>query len=227
MYPTIGAIMIITCEKCNTGYELDSAAIGVGGRTVKCSDCGHIWRQFPPKDESLERDAGEAVFSKSTFRGSSLPMKAKQAAAPATGIFPKFLFLVLLILNLPVGLLAFGDNMLLSYPRLEKKIRVYSSRGVQFHDVKYHRELADDKATLLVNGEIVNSSDEIRKMPEVMISFIDKDGKKLLSRKYPLEIKYLNPGQAIPFAPKISDIPESKVSAIYLDMGNSLEVLFR
>ncbi len=219
--------MIVTCEKCNTGYELDSAAIGAGGRMVKCSDCGHIWRQFPPEDESPERDLREATFGKSIFRESRLPMTAKPPVASFIGPFPKFLFIVLLILNLAGGLLVFGDDVLMDYPRLEKKIRVYSSRGVQFHDVKYQREITDDKATLLVNGEIVNSSDEIRKAPEILISFIDRDGKKLLSRNYPLEIKYMNPGQKIPFAPKISDIPASKVSAIYLDMGNSLEMLFR
>src|ERR1700677_1941061 len=140
--------MIVTCGKCNTGYELEASAISVGGRLVKCSECGNIWRQFRPESEAPP-GMGESAFGKST-RNSNLPMAAKSPAVITIGFFPKFLFALLLILNLGAGLLAFSDDILMHYPRLEKKIRVYSARGVEFHEVKYQREIADGKAMLLM-----------------------------------------------------------------------------
>ena len=37
--------MIVTCPSCSTRYLVDPAAIGQGGRRVKCARCGHLWRE--------------------------------------------------------------------------------------------------------------------------------------------------------------------------------------
>lgn len=39
--------MIITCPKCQSQYNLNPAALGAGGRTVRCVSCGHTWLQMP------------------------------------------------------------------------------------------------------------------------------------------------------------------------------------
>src|SRR5687768_16466361 len=36
--------MDVRCEKCPTDYELDEARLKPGGVTVKCTNCGHMFK---------------------------------------------------------------------------------------------------------------------------------------------------------------------------------------
>src|SRR5207237_5803265 len=38
------ATMDVRCEKCQTEYELDEARLKPGGVTVKCTNCGHMFK---------------------------------------------------------------------------------------------------------------------------------------------------------------------------------------
>ena len=38
--------MIITCQNCQTNYDIDAAALG-GGKAVSCHNCGNTWHQNP------------------------------------------------------------------------------------------------------------------------------------------------------------------------------------
>lgn len=56
--------MRLVCPNCDAQYEVDDAAIPVGGRDVQCSNCGHAWFQIHPEEEaalSLEEEVFEPV----------------------------------------------------------------------------------------------------------------------------------------------------------------------
>jgi predicted Zn finger-like uncharacterized protein len=36
--------MDVRCEKCQTEYELDESRLKPGGVTVKCTNCGHMFK---------------------------------------------------------------------------------------------------------------------------------------------------------------------------------------
>jgi predicted Zn finger-like uncharacterized protein len=48
--PPKAATMIVTCPACNTRYLIDPRALGVTGRSVRCTQCDHVWMQLPPED---------------------------------------------------------------------------------------------------------------------------------------------------------------------------------
>ncbi|MBS0185194.1 MAG: zinc-ribbon domain-containing protein [Proteobacteria bacterium] len=42
--------MIISCHECLKRYLIDPVSLGLKGRVVRCSSCGHSWHQNPPED---------------------------------------------------------------------------------------------------------------------------------------------------------------------------------
>ena len=44
--------MDVTCERCGTEYEFDETLVSDRGTTVKCTNCGHLFKVFRPDSES-------------------------------------------------------------------------------------------------------------------------------------------------------------------------------
>jgi predicted Zn finger-like uncharacterized protein len=50
--------MDVTCERCGTEYEFDETLVSVRGTTVKCTNCGHLFKVFRPgagPNQAVER----------------------------------------------------------------------------------------------------------------------------------------------------------------------------
>ncbi|MCB2054710.1 MAG: zinc-ribbon domain-containing protein [Geminicoccaceae bacterium] len=68
--------MILTCPACTTRYEVRAASIKPGGRTVRCTSCGHRWHVDPP-----EADAGARPDDPAASR--TAPVESTPPAVPA------------------------------------------------------------------------------------------------------------------------------------------------
>lgn len=56
--------MRLLCPECAAGYEVADHLIAAGGRSVRCSACGHVWHATAPMPEPDALDAeAEAVVS--------------------------------------------------------------------------------------------------------------------------------------------------------------------
>jgi predicted Zn finger-like uncharacterized protein len=56
--------VIITCERCETEFQLDDARVPVSGARVRCSRCKHAFFVLPPaasRDQVIEQAASEAL----------------------------------------------------------------------------------------------------------------------------------------------------------------------
>ena len=51
--------MILTCPACQTRFRVDDSAIGADGRTVRCANCGHVWRYS--RETAIEVSAAGAT----------------------------------------------------------------------------------------------------------------------------------------------------------------------
>lgn len=74
--------MILACPACATRFRVaDREFSGAAGRTVRCGNCGHVWRETPPASPPPDRSErlGEAAFDRDAVRDEP----AMQAATPA------------------------------------------------------------------------------------------------------------------------------------------------
>src|SRR5687768_14186582 len=46
--------MDVTCERCGTEYEFDETLVAARGTTVKCTNCGHLFKVFRPGASTSE-----------------------------------------------------------------------------------------------------------------------------------------------------------------------------
>src|SRR5262245_13815854 len=44
--------MDVTCNRCNTVYEFDPGLIAPSGTTVKCTECGHLFKIYRPSAQA-------------------------------------------------------------------------------------------------------------------------------------------------------------------------------
>ena len=68
--------MLLVCPKCKANYEIPRHAVPIGGREVKCADCGHSWFQtrtkktsddklIKPQTEITKENTGEVASTES------------------------------------------------------------------------------------------------------------------------------------------------------------------
>ncbi|HKP58124.1 MAG TPA: tetratricopeptide repeat protein [Polyangiales bacterium] len=50
--------MDVTCDRCGTEYEFEEALVSTRGTTVKCTDCGHLFKVYKP-EAPAEADAAK------------------------------------------------------------------------------------------------------------------------------------------------------------------------
>ena len=67
--------MIVSCPACATRFTIPDTALGGGGKKVRCSMCGHTWKQTPPPPEAAARPGKPAAARKPKAKA-----KAKSAA---------------------------------------------------------------------------------------------------------------------------------------------------
>lgn len=81
--------MIITCEKCNSSFNLKESLVKPAGSKVRCSKCKHIFIAYPPETTPGEEpDAIEPVIPESPL--ASPAAEAPKAAARPTDMEPPF-----------------------------------------------------------------------------------------------------------------------------------------
>ena len=72
--------MIITCEECDTSFNLDDKVVKPSGSKVRCSQCRHVFTVHPPSALAADQ-AG--LSPQTAAQGADVPVGAGVQAADA------------------------------------------------------------------------------------------------------------------------------------------------
>jgi predicted Zn finger-like uncharacterized protein len=213
--------MIVTCPVCSTRYLVDPSALGTG-RIVRCASCAHTWHQAPPVDapRRIELAPPEPeVTPRSTGRVQlpALAPRRRRSSAPAL-----LLFLVVL-LGVAAGGLWWGREKVMAawpataayYARLGVPV-AGPQDGLGLQKVTQRLDIENGLPTLVIEGEVVNTSPVARDVPKVKITLRDKSKHDLRSWSIAVTDEPILPGGSVPFHTSITQ-PGEDVSAIVVD----------
>ena len=152
--------MIVSCKSCLKRYLIDESLVGSQGRVVRCISCGYSWTQIPD-DYNPKAD----IYEQKSLK------KAPKNIRP-------FLItvVVLLIIGLFVGgIYTYRHSIAHHWPISQYILTrlgintVDPLQNVNFENIVPLQINENNQSFLLLKGEIVNTSNEIRQLPPLKI----------------------------------------------------------
>lgn len=208
--------MILTCPSCSTRYLIDPASLGVTGRVVRCARCSHSWSEVPPDDMPKLVDVlppAEAVRPIPT--GSNLPALRKSGVARA---WVGWAALLAVIVGVAAGSYLARDRIIAVWPGAA---RIYAGLGLdeyaaarvlKVQNIQQHSVVEEGQRIVVVNGEIVNISDQRLDVPRVVIQVLDDVGNVIAAGYAEPADGALAAGATTVFSSRLTDPPKSAVS---------------
>ncbi len=217
--------MILTCSSCASRFEIDSAHLGTGGRKVRCGRCGHTWHQAPepsgapgdepdristpiPKLQEFDDARRRSAETKSGETGG--------AEGRRSHVVPWLIFVVVVAL---IGLgLTFGkERIVQAIPEAGKLYQLAgfeaeparAGEGLDLRDVTQFRRVDGDQRMLLIEGTIVNISDQQRPVPSLRATISDEAEQVVDSWAFKPEVEILEPGEQATFQTSTKDPPKN------------------
>jgi len=195
--------MIVTCSSCSTRYLVDPNAIGPTGRVVKCTRCGHTWRQDAPGETIVEiRDSetDSVRIERSPRRprpipqGSNLPVvPGRKARLQLMG----WMVLVAIVSGVVAGGISYRNQIGQAWPPSQKLYRILglslepvatpapstptaakpAPTTLDFRNIRPQPDLSGPgPAALVIRGEIINPSDRSQAIPKIFGTLMDNRG---------------------------------------------------
>lgn len=218
--------MILTCPECSTRYHVDPATLGSEGRRVRCAGCGHRWLARPPADAPKVVELTPPPVGTPPPPG---PTPRKRAGAEggrnnASASLVGWLVGVLVVLILASAII--GRNEIVAgfpataaiYQKLWLPVTV--QLGLQFENVVSERLDERGVSILVVEGEIVNVSEQARAVPAVRVSLLDDAGRQLQYELFEAGAPVLQPGAKTSFSGRlVNPAQQARNFSVTFDVG--------
>jgi len=223
--------MIITCPACSTRYLIDPRALGVTGRTVRCTQCQHTWAQLPPEDAPRRVDLPppdamappppraipppqpQTATQIVVPRGAPPPPRRRSIVAPLA-IVLVILIVLGLLWNQRALIVANFPGAAPIYAALGAQVGGDARGGLQFGKITSSREDANGHSKLVIEGEVMNVSTLARDVPKLRVTLQDANKKPLKTWTLTATRERLAPGATVPFKTSVDDPSDDTAGAI-------------
>lgn len=115
----------------------------------------------------------------------------------------------------------------INVPLLGGMLGVQNTEGLKLADVQVREIPSREKARYIVEGKIVNTSDEERSIPILHVALLDEEGTVMVSREFEAE-KTLKPGEDTPFtASRLDTAFRDRLTHILVELGSGVQLTIR
>ncbi|BDB96254.1 zinc-ribbon domain-containing protein [Candidatus Hydrogenosomobacter endosymbioticus] len=202
--------MIVRCASCAKRYHIDEDVIGSKGRYVRCTSCGHVWKQDPPlptKNSLVALGKVPMVIDEEKQTGRKKNSEGVFFNIAVSAFAASLFFLSAFMMR--NKLVELFPSMVDLYALLEIPV-VYSDKRVI--EIKYFStQINKNSNTILIVGDLFNSSRKKEALPPLLISFIKEEkGEKIVLRqvRYVPERQTLLPEETFHFEIPIQSPPQ-------------------
>jgi len=218
--------MIVGCPNCSARFVVKAQAIGEDGRKVKCARCKHTWFQ-KPDIEVLEAAKKANVTDvpeemEPVPDGSNVPAIAKEKAGWVLKVAAMVSFV---FFALTVSLVS-ANKILPNLSPYYELFGIYDTVDITLYDIKVEKVTAGKYQDVLVSGKIVNDSDKQKKLPDLRMTILSDEGKKIKTVMLEFEDIFIEPGEKVDFDDRIPKLPNN-ASKVVMDLGNALDLASR
>ena len=173
--------MILTCPQCSTRYHVDPASVGASGRPVRCASCGNRWLAKPPADApKMVELAPVGLDAMPRLSPVVAPDQARRRGSASLVGWLAGVLAVLVMASAVIGRneIAAGfpaSAAVYSWVGLPITLRL----GLEFEGVVSKRLEEGGIAVLVVEGGIINQSEQQRRVPPIRVTLLDGGGRRL------------------------------------------------
>jgi predicted Zn finger-like uncharacterized protein len=211
--------MILTCPNCATQYSVDPDRIGPEGRTVRCKQCAHIWREIPLEQPGTAKNAPQPMAEDvpqpkaevdAPRRRRSAPLRERPKRANLAG----WVALGALLFAVLGGGWLMRERIVDAWPASARLFAAIGTpvevlgAGIEIADVTSAREVVEGVPVLLIEGRLTNVSTEVRTVPAVRASLLDQAAREVRSWVVPILEQRLLPGETVAFTTRLEKPPE-------------------
>ena len=217
--------MIVTCPACQTRYQVEDAAIGSGGRTVRCANCGHLWQYArEPVMAAAAASAGSVPPPRTEPTSAAPPLRvdppSEAGATPPAPVVPErpvsaepvpprsrgwgaglaWAALILVLVAIVLVAVLARDQVVALWPgaaRVYAMAHLAPEQPTKGLEIKVMPSRTAD--ALVIDGDINNTAGTARKVPKLRVALRDNSKKELDAKVIDPPVDRLLPGATAHF----------------------------